>query len=88
MKNVFSALAINQCHEEVNEVIKADGGALVLTENPQALETLMVAGPEITCVLLAFEKSFQAASDREKSHKHHEQYLGVKINLAKKYVLW
>jgi len=51
-----------------------------LTKNPQALEMWMVAGPETSRVVFEFEefeKRFQAANDREKSHKHHEQYFGV-----------
>jgi len=82
-KNVFSALAIDQCHEQVNELIKGDGGAVGLTENPQAFERWMVAVPEISRVVLEFKKSFQASNDREKSHKHHEQYPGVQNKFAK-----
>ena len=40
-------------------------------------------GPEISRVILEFEKSFQAANYREKSHKHHEQYPSVKNKFAK-----
>ena len=41
MKNVFSALAIDQCHEQVNELTKGDGGAVGLTVNPHALEFVL-----------------------------------------------
>ena len=47
-------------------------------ENPQVL-----AGREISCVILEFEKSFQAAYDRERSHKYHEQYPSVQNEFAK-----
>ncbi len=30
--NVFSAMAIDQCHEQVNALIKSDGGAVCLVE--------------------------------------------------------
>ena len=36
IKNVFSALTIDQCHEPVNELIKGVGGVVSLTEKPQA----------------------------------------------------
>ena len=56
MKNDFSALTIYQCHELVNELIKGDGDAVWLTENPQAIGRWMVAGPEISYVILEFKK--------------------------------
>ena len=70
-------MAIDQCHEEVNELIKGHGGEVGMTEIPQALERWMDAGPEISLVVPEFEKGFQAANDREKIHKQHEQYPGV-----------
>ena len=36
--NVFSAIAIDQCHEQMNKLVKGEGGAVGLTEDPQALE--------------------------------------------------
>lgn len=34
---VFSSIAIDQAHEQMNACIKGDGGAVSLTENPSAL---------------------------------------------------
>ena len=82
-KNVLCTLTIDQCHEQVNEMIKGNVGAVGLTENLQSLERWTVTGQEISRVILEFEKSFHAANDRQKSHKHHEQYPGVQ-----KYTLW
>lgn len=64
-------MVLDQCHEQVDELIKGDDGAVGLTENPQALERWMVAGPEISHVVLEFEKRFLAANE-EKPHRHHE----------------
>ena len=36
-KHVFSAIAIDQAHEQNNASVKGDGGAVGLTENPTAL---------------------------------------------------
>ena len=33
----FSAMAIDQAHEQANGIIKADGGAIGITEDPSAL---------------------------------------------------
>jgi len=82
-KNVFSALAIDKCYEQVNELIKQDSGTVGLTENPQALDRWMVANPEISCVFLAFKKSFQSVNDKEKCHKQYEQYPGAQNKFAK-----
>ena len=59
-------------HEQVNALIKSDGGAVGLTESPQALELWMVAGYEIARVLLEFEASFSTPSDST-TGKLHEQ---------------
>ena len=44
---VFSSIALDQAHEQVNALVKGEGGAVGLTENPSALRRWMVAGPEI-----------------------------------------
>ena len=80
--NLFSAMAIDQCHEQVNAPIKSDGGAVGLTESPQALERWMVAGPEIVRVLLEFEASFSTPSDTT-TGKHHEQKRSTQLTFAK-----
>ena len=74
------SLCIDRCYEQVNELIKGDGGTVGLTENPQAADRWMVAGPEISRVVLEFEKSFQANTMNN--------ILVFKINLPKKYALW
>ena len=38
----FSALAIDQVHEQANTLIKGDGGAIGVTEDPSALRRWMV----------------------------------------------
>lgn len=49
--NRFSALPIDQAHEQNNACVKGDGGAVGLTENPTALRRWMVCGPEIARVI-------------------------------------
>ena len=43
--NAFSAMAIDQAHEQNNAAVKGDGGAVGLTENPSALKCWMICGP-------------------------------------------
>ena len=53
--NSFSALPLGQAHEQNNEIVKGDGGAIGLTENPQALRRWMIGGPEIARVVHELE---------------------------------
>ena len=36
-KHAFSAIAVDHAHEQNNALVKGDGGAVGLTENPSAL---------------------------------------------------
>ena len=47
----FSAIAIDHAHEQNNAMVKGDGGAVGLTENPSPLRRWMVSGPEISRVV-------------------------------------
>ena len=70
--HAFSALAIDQAHEQNNASVKGDGGAVGLTENPAAFRRWMVLGPEMARVIA----EFQATSDKrtkKTDFKHHEQ---------------
>ena len=40
-------MAIDQAHKQNNATVKSDGGAVGLTQNPEALRRWMVAGPEV-----------------------------------------
>ena len=71
-KRAFSAIAIDQAHEQNNAYVKGDGDAIGLTENPSALRRWMVAGPEIARVITEFESSCQAKGKAE-DIQHHEQ---------------
>ena len=68
----FSALALDQAHEQANATIKADGGAIGLTEDPSALRRWMVAGPEVSRLVSLYE--IEAQTNETSEHKvHHEQ---------------
>ena len=43
----FSAIPIDQAHEQLNATIKGTGGAVGLTSNPSALRGWMIAGSEV-----------------------------------------
>ncbi len=54
-RNKFSAMALDQCHEQNNAMVKGSGGAIGLTGNTGALRRWMVAGPEIARITAEFE---------------------------------
>ncbi len=69
--NVFSSIPIDQAHEQNNCLVKGAGGAVGLTENPNALKRWTIAGPEQARILTEFEGQFMES--KKDSHKHHEQ---------------
>lgn len=76
-RNPFSAISIDQAHEQNNAMVKGDGGAVDLTANPGALRhwtIWMVSGPEISRVVSEFELSVTSSKWNEHSKvKHHEK---------------
>lgn len=76
-KNKFSAIAIDQCHEQNNAIIKQSGGAIGLTTNPIALRRWMVAGPEVLRIASEFENCALGMQAESTDHCHHEQHAAV-----------
>ena len=72
----YSAIAIDHAHEQNNAIVKGDGGAVGLTENPAALRRWMVAGPEMASLVIQFEDNadMHTVSDDE---RHHEEMPSV-----------
>ena len=70
-ENSFSNIAIDQVHEQNKSVVKVDGDAIDLTEDPSALRRWMVAGPEVNKQVEDFS-SVCGISPNKKS-KHHEE---------------
>ena len=53
----FSSIPIDQAHEQNNKVVKGDGGAIGLTENPSQLLRWMICGPEVSGLINEFQTS-------------------------------
>lgn len=81
-KRVFSAIPIDQAHEQNNACVKGDGGAVGLTEDPSALRRWMVAGPEVARVISEFENAGLHWNEREDVH-HHDQTASIQTTFAK-----
>ena len=69
--NVFSSIALDQAHEQMNKMVKGEGGAVGLTENAAALEKWMTAGPEMARLVDEFERALQLTNNNDQ--RHHEQ---------------
>ena len=73
-KRRFSTILIDQAHEQHNALVKGEGGAIGLTENPTAFRRWMVVGPEMVRRLQAFECTL-ASSDKPTSLEDHKEGL-------------
>lgn len=81
-KRIFSAIPIDQGHEQNNAYVKGDGGAIGLTDNPTALRRWMVAGPEVARVIVEFEDFNLHPHDQEET-RHHEETPSVQNTFAR-----
>ena len=79
-KRSFSAIAIDQAHEQNNTIVKGDGGAIGLTENSVALHRWMVAGPEMARLIGEFQMSVEKKQNAETCH--HEQKRHIQAAFA------
>lgn len=78
--HVFSTMAMDQAHEQLNDHIKGDGGIIGITDNSSALIQWITAGPEIARIIDEFENSF--GMNRTKSTQHHDQTPSVQSKFA------
>lgn len=68
----FSSIALDHAHEQNNAAVKSDGGAVGLTQNPEALRRWMVAGPELVRITAEFEASIKELHKRTPETRHHD----------------
>ena len=62
-------MALHQTHEQNNATIKTDGGAVVLTQSPEALSRRMVAGPELVRMINEFEASLEKKTQQASGYQ-------------------
>jgi hypothetical protein len=83
-QNRFSAMPVDQAHEQNNALVKGSGGAIGLTENPSASRKWVIAGPEQARLIVEFERQF--SRQIQEKHLHHEEGLSAQ-NTFKQQVL-
>ncbi|KAK3747214.1 hypothetical protein QZH41_014645, partial [Actinostola sp. cb2023] len=77
---VFSSIALDHAQKQENASIKEDGGAVGLTENPQALRRWMIGGPELARMVNEYEVQSLL---KKKETKHHDQMTSVQKTFVK-----
>ena len=78
-QNMFSSIPPDHAHEQVNALVKGEGGAVGVTESPAALRRWMVAGPELSRMV----KEFEDISTTKKDLRHHEQTPAIQSSFMK-----
>lgn len=76
------AIALNQAHEQNNAVVKGGGGAIGLTQNPEALRRWMISGPELARIIGEFEQSIEVRQKGSHEQHHHEQTKAAQVKFA------
>ena len=81
-QKAFSAMAIDQAHEQNNSLVKGEGCAIGLTESPSALRRWMISGPEIARMVKEFEDCLTEGKT-ESRKKHHEKAKSYQLSFSK-----
>ena len=69
-KHRFSALSIDNVHEQLNAKVKGKGEIIGLTDKPYALQRWLISGPEMAHVVEEFELQYMSPEE-DKSILHH-----------------
>ena len=79
---MFSAIPLDQSHEQNNAYVNGDGGAFGLTDNATALRRWMVAGPEVASVIVELE-DFNMHPRNLGETRHYEETPSVQNTFAR-----
>ena len=79
---MFSSIALDHALEQNNAAVKSDGGAVGLTQNPEALRRWMVTGPELVRISTEFEASIKELHKRTSETRHHDQTKSTQVTFA------
>ena len=79
------AIPIDQTHEQENAKVKGKGGAIGLTEDPDAFKWWMIPGPEQARIFTNYEREHLGFDDIKFSEdlKHHEEGLSNQVLFQK-----
>jgi hypothetical protein len=80
--HVFSTIAMDQAHEQINATLKDEGGIIGITENPQSLRRWLLATPEVLHMLEEFQKDTPHDA-HDQDTRHHEQVPSTQATFQK-----
>ena len=75
----FSAIPIDQAHEQENAKVKGSGGVVGLTENPVALCRWLICGPELARIVTQFGEQYMPETNPVGESVHYEEGLSHQI---------
>ena len=55
--NAFTPMGIDQCHQQLNRLVKGDAAATGLIEDEDILREWIVCGTEVARIVLQFEEN-------------------------------
>ena len=67
--NKFSAIPIDQTHEQENALVKWSSGFIGLTENPAAFRRWMLSAPELARLKKQFEEQYFPDTDPDHEYR-------------------
>ena len=76
-------MALDQAHEQNSADINSDGGAVGLTQSPEALRGWVVAGPELVMMTSEFKASLERKHHKLLDTSHHEQTKSFQVTFGK-----
>ena len=71
----FSGMAHDQFHEQLNVMVKGDGGVIGITENDETHRRWMIARPEMANLLCSYRDKHGTL--KRTDNRHHEQVPNV-----------
>ncbi|KAK3923417.1 Envelopment polyprotein [Frankliniella fusca] len=82
-QRAFSAMGLDQAHEQINARIKGDGGMVGITESPSSLLKWLLAAPELAALVHDFEQKHLHLDDIDDSTTHHDKSPATRMKFAK-----
>ena len=77
------SMALDQAHEQNSADIDSDGGAVGLTQSPEALRRWVVAGPELVMMTSEFKASLERKHHKLLDTSYHEQTKSFQVTFGK-----
>ncbi|KAE8742548.1 hypothetical protein FOCC_FOCC011900 [Frankliniella occidentalis] len=78
----FSAMGLDQAHEQLNARIKGDGGMIGITESQSSLIKWLLAAPELALLVHEFEHNHLHMYDKDDPASHHDESATARLKFT------